>query len=191
MKNYIRIGTGTLIDFIPLTFILFLIFTGIKYLYSFLLKRKIKIKIFNMICEYMWILIVLSILKITGLFRGNFGITSSFDNNIAIDFSFFQEGFSTATLLNIVLFIPYGFLSVIVFEKGRKHWCYGILIGFVFTVIIEFLQTFTGRYVQLDDIVMNTLGTFIGYELCILFIKLYYYKQNRNLNIHKSRSDKI
>jgi len=40
MKNYIRIGTGTLIEFIPLAFILFLIFTGIKYLYSFLLKSQ-------------------------------------------------------------------------------------------------------------------------------------------------------
>lgn len=39
---------------------------------------------------------------------------------------------------------------------------YGILIGFLFTSIIETIQLFTGRFFQLDDIIMNTLGTYIG-----------------------------
>ena len=41
-------------------------------------------------------------------------------------------------------------------------------IGIIFSIVIESLQTFTGRFVQLDDMLMNTLGTFIGYELWFL-----------------------
>ena len=78
-----------------------------------------------------------------------------------------------ATLLNVILFIPYGFLSTVIFKKVREKWIYGLLVGLIFTVIIEFLQIFVGRFVQLDDILMNTLGTYIGY---ILFISLLRFK---------------
>ena len=56
----------------------------------------------------------------------------------------------------------------IVFNKLQKKKIYGILIGIIFSIVIESLQTFTGRFVQLDDMLMNTLGTFIGYELWFL-----------------------
>ncbi|MDY5913570.1 MAG: VanZ family protein [Inconstantimicrobium porci] len=36
---------------------------------------------------------------------------------------------------------------------------------------MEFLQTFTGRFVQIEDIIMNTLGTFLGYMCCLLLVK--------------------
>lgn len=48
---------------------------------------------------------------------------------------------------------------------------YGILIGFAFSVGIEFIQIFTGRFVKLEDILMNTLETYIGYSLCIVVVK--------------------
>ena len=81
------------------------------------------------------------------------------------------EGFSTATILNIILFIPFGFLSTMVFKRIQTKWIYGVLIGLLFTSIIEFLQTFTGRLVQIDDIIMNTFGTYLGYMLCIYVLK--------------------
>ena len=39
-------------------------------------------------------------------------------------------------------------------------------------MIIEFLQTFNGRYGSLQDVLMNTIGTFIGYEKCFWLSKL-------------------
>ncbi|MBU3174511.1 VanZ family protein [Clostridium estertheticum] len=38
--------------------------------------------------------------------------------------------------------------------------------------LTEFLQIFTGRFVQLNDILMNTLGTFLGYEIWVMLLKL-------------------
>jgi len=38
--------------------------------------------------------------------------------------------------------------------------------------MIELLQTFTGRFVELNDVLMNTTGTFIGYEICFWLSKL-------------------
>ena len=73
-----------------------------------------------------------------------------------------------ATLLNVILFVPFGFFFFFFFNKLHKKKIYVILIGIIFSIVIESVQTFTGRFVQLDDMLMNTLGTFIGYELWFL-----------------------
>lgn len=172
LMNYLRIGIGVFLYLAPIAIIVFAIFSGVKVLIHYLLKSKIEIHLRSMVCEFLWILIALAILGITGIIGGNFGTTSPFDGNAQISFSLFEEGLSMAALLNIALFIPFGFFSPIVFKKLQKKWIYGILIGFTFSVIIEFLQTFTGRFVQLDDILMNTFGTFIGYGIYFLFSKL-------------------
>ncbi|WP_343342705.1 VanZ family protein [Terrisporobacter petrolearius] len=45
-------------------------------------------------------------------------------------------------------------------------------MGFFLSVSIEALQLFTGRFVQLEDILMNTLGMVIGCLLAFLVFKL-------------------
>ena len=66
-------------------------------------------------------------------------------------------------LENILLFIPFGFLLPCVFSKCRN----GVMIffmGMFFSIACEGIQFMTQRgYCQLDDVVMNTLGTVLGY----------------------------
>ena len=153
LSNYLNIGISYLTFHIPSAFVIFMIYFGIKSL----IKKRIKIKPINIICEFLWILIVLTILSITGVLGGDVVVTFIYN-----------------VIGNIVLFIPFGFLSALNFKKLRDKRIYGILIGLIFTITIEFLQSFTGRFVQLEDIIMNTIGTYIGY---ILFI--YFFKSNR------------
>lgn len=168
LHSYLQVGRFVFFSSIRISLIIFCAFIGVK----FLVKRKLEIKPLKMLCEFIWILTVLVILKITGIIGGEFGTTSLFDGNVHFSFELFEEGFSTATLLNIILFIPFGFFSAIVFKKLCDKWSYGILIGLIFSVIIESLQIFTGRFVQLDDVLMNTMGTFIGYETWFWLSKL-------------------
>lgn len=168
LNNYIVIGVWTFINLIPAALIIFCAVIGGK----FLVKRKFEFKPLKMLCEFAWILIVLSILKITGIIGGDFSTTSIFNGNAHISFNIFEEGLSMAAVLNIILFIPFGFLSPIVFNKLKDKRIYVFLIGIIFSLAIEFLQTFTGRFVELADVLTNTLGTFIGYEICMLFSRL-------------------
>lgn len=69
---------------------------------------------------------------------------------------------------NLILFIPFGILLPICFSKARKgSIC--IISGCIFSIFIETLQWLTKRgYCQLDDIIMNTLGTALGWGIyCI------------------------
>ena len=63
---------------------------------------------------------------------------------------------------NIVLFMPVGFLLSIVTE-WKKLWKTAVL-GVNFSLFIEVIQLVTARgCVASDDVMLNTIGTLIGY----------------------------
>ncbi len=162
-----QIQLSTLLSIIPMVVLGFILY----FITKVLLQGRYKIKVLNTIFEYCFILIIIIILKITGIISGNFGATSIFAGNVNFSFTLFEEGLTTATVLNLVLFVPFGFFAPLAIKKLREKWFYGLLSGMIFSIIIEFLQSFTGRYVQIDDIMMNTIGSFIGYEIsCVLSV---------------------
>ena len=68
-------------------------------------------------------------------------------------------------MLNILLFVPLGFLLPAGIRICRKFWI-TYLAGFFLTVLIELMQLMLGRgVVELDDIFNNLLGTMIGFGL--------------------------
>ena len=67
-------------------------------------------------------------------------------------------------ILNILLFIPFGYLLPSLFPKLR--WWQVILLGLAFSLTIELLQLITKLgYADVDDLINNTLGAAIGW-LC-------------------------
>lgn len=78
---------------------------------------------------------------------------------------------------NVLLFIPFGFISPCAFKIFRKlHIC--VAAGFLSSLSIELLQLLTQRgFFQIDDIITNTLGMLIGYlffalsHACICMVK--------------------
>ena len=71
-------------------------------------------------------------------------------------------------LLNIGMFIPYGILLPMVFVKFRKMgWT--MLTVLATTVGIETFQFFIGRSADVDDVIMNLAGGFLGYVCFSVF----------------------
>ena len=168
LSTYISSGIHYLINLIPLAFITFISYLGL----TFLIKRNLKLSLMLALCQFTWIWIVLTILFITGILGAHFDFSLLTNGYVLYSLNLFEEGITPATLLNLILFIPYGFLSTIIFKKVREGWSYAVLVGLTFTVTIESLQIFIGRFVQLEDILMNTLGTYIGYLLCTQVLRL-------------------
>lgn len=64
---------------------------------------------------------------------------------------------------NVLMFIPFGILVPAAFPRCRKGMCC-TAAGFTCSVCLELAQLVTQRgHCQLDDVVMNTLGTWIGW----------------------------
>ena len=75
-----------------------------------------------------------------------------------------------AVTLNILLYVPMGYLLPIVWLKLRVM--HVILIGFLSSLLTETIQlVFRLGLFELDDLVNNTLGTIIGVALYLLLIR--------------------
>ena len=77
----------------------------------------------------------------------------------------------TQTLANIVMFVPLGFIFPLAFDGCRKLYKTTIYMA-AFSFLIEFVQYFTGRSSDIDDIMLNTLGGVLGYLFFALLSKL-------------------
>lgn len=68
------------------------------------------------------------------------------------------------TVLNIILFIPLGFLVPAVWKNYRSVKTM-FFMGLALSAGIEILQIFTFRLTDVDDLITNTAGTVIGYYI--------------------------
>lgn len=68
------------------------------------------------------------------------------------------------TILNIILFIPLGFLVPAIWKNYRSIKTI-FFMGLAISISIEILQLFTFRLTDIDDLITNTTGTVIGYYI--------------------------
>ena len=72
---------------------------------------------------------------------------------------------------NIGWFVPFGFLLPMLLKKNSLFKI--MLIGFIFSFSIEILQfVFRKGVAELDDLILNILGTAIGYFMYKLICKI-------------------
>ena len=73
--------------------------------------------------------------------------------------------------LNVLLFVPLGFFLPILWDKFRNIKNV-VLTGFIVTSLIEISQIFTFRTTDINDIITNSLGGFLGIVLAIGIFKI-------------------
>ncbi|EFK32899.1 VanZ like family [Chryseobacterium gleum] len=75
---------------------------------------------------------------------------------------------------NIIMFIPFGFLGWIIPELKKLK---PLIFGFISCiVIVEALQYFTRMGIfEVDDIILNTFGVYLGWEFCRMIEKRFSY----------------
>ena len=66
---------------------------------------------------------------------------------------------------NIALFIPFGYI-IAAYIKPKKMWS-NLLIALIVSTTIEFVQLRIGRSFDIDDIMLNVVGSLIGFLIYI------------------------
>lgn len=79
-------------------------------------------------------------------------------------------------LLNFALFFPLGFLLPFLFRSCSGNWKKAVAICGFTSLAIELLQLFGGRYAEVEDLLINTLGGASGY---IIYTGIHERKTNR------------
>lgn len=90
----------------------------------------------------------------------------------------FRDGISLSMILNVVMFMPLGFLLPL-FWKEYQSLVRTAIIGFCFSCGIEFCQLFNRRVSDVDDLLMNTLGAILGWLIWIVFSHITHLKYGR------------
>ena len=87
-----------------------------------------------------------------------------------IPFQDFSRSNLLGMVLNAVMFAPLGFLLPAYVERYR-HWGRTLAAGFLTSLTVELIQLCTFRATDVDDLIMNTLGTLVGFLLAKLIFR--------------------
>ena len=90
---------------------------------------------------------------------------------------------------NIAMFMPLGFFVPMISRKFHKmsKVCF---LGFCISFMIEVIQLFLIRGTDIDDLILNTIGTVIGYAIFLLF-KNGFKVLGKYIGIRRKRNEKI
>ncbi|PHB52227.1 VanZ family protein [Bacillus toyonensis] len=102
-----------------------------------------------------------------------------------INLTLFDTAGSTTYLLNIVLFMPLGFLLPTIWPQFRKMKN-TIYAGFFFSLAIELSQLLNSRITDIDDVFTNTLGAIIGYVLYRVLFKMIFTREEKKFDTNSS-----
>lgn len=74
-------------------------------------------------------------------------------------------------IANIGIFLPVGFFAALLWRRPR--WYRSLLAGLCSSCTIEFIQFFIGRSSDIDDVLLNTAGSLMGFWLFLLLRALF------------------
>lgn len=159
----------------PLTLrelIFFIIILSVVSLIFYVLLKKDKIKVFQMIAGEILLIFMFIVLSSTVLTRisdkgrmYNLMPFWSWQEVIRGDIELLEEN-----LLNLILLFPFGFLLPFVFYR-KVSWYKALFAGLIFSFFIEISQLILCRGTfEWDDMIHNSLGAMIG---CIIANKIF------------------
>lgn len=94
---------------------------------------------------------------------------TSLINAKAVNVIPFAGGGTVGMVLNAILFVPLGLALPMLWKKCGLLQTVGT--GFLLSLMIELAQLFNYRATDMDDLLMNTLGTLIGYAIYALCLR--------------------
>ncbi len=102
----------------------------------------------------------------------------------------FNDGLEISAILNIIFFMPFGFLLPTLWEKYRTLLP-TLFTGILFSIIIEIGQLFIPfRASDINDLIMNSIGTIFGWIIFNIMSKIFY-KLSNKIVVESASNDSI
>ncbi|MBU3217380.1 VanZ family protein (plasmid) [Clostridium estertheticum] len=106
-----------------------------------------------------------------------YGTAISLNQINLIPFSITSGGIMTH-IANAIMFLPLGFLLPLIWEQFKSAGKV-VYTGLLFSLAIELSQLLDRRTTDIDDLIMNTMGAFLGLVIFYLFEKLFKSKKEK------------
>lgn len=165
--------TRTINDVIDMTWpmVLVSIIIVVSVRICYLIKKKEHIVLYK---ELIMLSIIIYVLMLFQVVTGQDVVSWSSNNFIPFKEIFrYRIGsrlFIKNVLGNLIMFLPYGFFATYTL-KSQDNSKLIIFLTILASLSIECVQLTIGRVFDVDDIILNTLGGYIGYEMYKLVYK--------------------
>ena len=139
-------------------------------------KKLVNVKVW--IIRYVMITYLVSVFMITDAYKAfvegipDFFISPNFIPvyNFIMDVGSNPVETLMQAIYNIVLLIPFGVLLPPSLPEYSIRLKKVLVITVAFVVIVEVMEYLSGRYMDIDDIILNTFGSMIGYFIYRFFV---------------------
>ena len=136
--------------------------------FLYLKKSGRKQSIFHITAVFVFCYYLFGILTVTGI---GYTSTISFRPKISIIPFLGMISGPIDTILNLVLFVPLGFFLPLLYKKYH-HIKTVVLTGLLFSLSVEIVQMFDWGATDINDLIINTAGTCLGYWIYYLLSKI-------------------
>lgn len=141
--------------------------------FAYLLSRKVKFELYRELFMLAFLLYSLILFYVVTFQDVNYGTNNFIPFKEIMRYEFGSSFFIHNVLGNILLFIPFGFFVSFILKTKKPS--YIIIVTFITSMVIEFTQLLIGRTFDVDDVLLNIIGGFLGY-LVYLIIQIIYDK---------------
>lgn len=184
----IHIAKQYLLLSIPIVFIIISTFLFFYFLiYKKIMKgskklNKTRILIWSVFLIYIVIVLGATLINRAPNSSNNYINTYVFETYMSIWYGYSSFEFRNL-ILNILMFIPFGFMLPLLFKKCEKFYITYFLI-FGMSLFIEISQLVSKRGLfEVNDLINNTLGGVIGYGF--VMVLLLFASKDKNVKKHK------
>lgn len=150
-------------DIWPMLVIITVILVSLRLAYVF--KGSKKLTLYKDLLYLMFIIYILCLFHVVTFQDVNFGNSNFVPFKEMFRYELFSPKFIRNVMGNVLLFVPFGFFVSYILKSTKLK--YPIILTFLTSITIETVQYHIGRVFDIDDIILNILGGFIGYLIYI------------------------
>ena len=150
-------------DVWPMLIIITVIISSLRIAY--LITRHKKFLLHKEIIYLLAIIYILCLFHVVTFQDINYGESNFVPFKEIFRYSFGSHKFIRNVLGNIILFIPFGFLSSYLLKN--RHLSVVTILTLIASGTIETVQYYIGRVFDIDDIILNLIGGIVGFLIFI------------------------
>ena len=138
---------------------------------AYLISNKVKFKLYRELFMLSFLLYSLILFYVVTFQDVNYGTNNFIPFKEIMRYEFGSTYFIHNVLGNILLFIPFGFFVSYIVSSKKPY--YIIVITLITSIAIEFTQLLIGRTFDVDDVLLNLMGGFLGYLVYLVLQTIY------------------
>ncbi|MFV0249467.1 MAG: VanZ family protein [Bacilli bacterium] len=143
----------------PMVVIITVILTSIRI--TQIMINKEKIILYKELLKFGFIVYIISLFYVVTFQDIIFGTSNFIPFKEVFRYEILSKLFFKNVIGNVIMFIPYGFFISYFLNLNKKKYVFYLCL--IVSLTIEVTQLLIGRVFDVDDIMLNILGGFIGY----------------------------